>query len=357
MDSSDLTIAVVGATGAVGQVALKLLEERSHPAERLVAMASERSAGRRLPYAGGELTVVKATPDSFEGVDAAFISASSEVSRRLAPEAVKRGAIVIDDGSAFRMEPWVPLVVPEVNGEDVAWHRGIISIPNCTTTPLVMALKALDSVAAIERVTVATYQSVSGTGAAAQAELIGQSRAILDGQPFEQQVYPHRIAFSVLPQVDDFLDDGYTVEERKMVNESRKILHMPDLPMSATCVRVPVQVSHSEAAHIEFDRPLSACEAREAMQGFPGLSVVDDPGKSVYPMPHYAEGRDEVFVGRIREDASHPRGIALWLACDNLRKGAALNALQILDEAIRRNCLNAATLAAAGAPEGNDRNG
>ncbi len=357
MDSSDLTIAIVGATGAVGQVALRLLEDRSHPAERLVAMASERSAGKRLPYAGGELTVIEASPQSFEGVDAAFISASSEVSRRLAPEAVKRGAIVIDDGSAFRMEPWVPLVVPEVNGEDVEWHRGIISIPNCTTTPLVMALKALDSVAAIERVTVATYQSVSGTGAAAQAELTGQSRAMLDGQSFERKVYPHRIAFNVLPQVDDFLDDGYTVEEQKMVNESRKILHMPNLPMSATCVRVPVQVSHSEAAHIEFDRPLSASEAREVMQGFPGLEVVDDPRGSVYPMPHHAEGRDEVFVGRIREDASHARGIALWLACDNLRKGAALNALQILDEVIRRDCLNPGALAAAGAHEGNDRNG
>ena len=357
MDTSDLNIAIVGATGAVGQVALRLLEDRGHPAERLVVMASKRSAGKRLPYDGGELTVIEATPEAFDGVDAAFISASSAVSRELAPEAVKRGAIVIDDGSAFRMEPWVPLVVPEVNGSDVEWHRGVISIPNCTTTPLVMALKALDNVAAIERVTVATYQSVSGTGAAAQVELTDQSGAMLAGQSYEQEVYPHRIAFNVLPQVDDFLDDGYTVEEQKMLNESRKILHMPDLPMSSTCVRVPVQVSHSEAAHIEFERPVSAGEAREAMRRFPGVEVVDDPQSSGYPMPHHAEGRDEVFVGRIREDASHPRGIVLWLACDNLRKGAALNALQILDEVIRRECLRPAALTAAGAYGENDRNG
>ena len=339
MSTHHLNIAIVGATGAVGRVAMQLLEARNHPVSHIVAMASARSAGRKLPYNGSEVLVAETAPELFHSVDVAFISASSAVSRELAPEAVKLGALVIDDGSAFRMEPDVPLVVPEVNGEDVEWHQGIISIPNCTTTPLVMALRALEKAATIERVTVATYQSVSGTGAAAQLELSQQSQAILAGRSYQQNVYPHRIAFNVLPQVDDFLDGGYTVEEQKMVNESRKILHAPHLPMSATCVRVPVQVSHSEAAHIEFNRPLSASEARAALETFPGLAVVDDPTRSVYPMPHHAEGQDDVFVGRIREDASHPRGIALWLACDNLRKGAALNALQILDEVVRRDCL------------------
>ncbi len=272
------------------------------------------------------------------------------MSRDLAPEAVKRGTIVIDDGSAFRMEPWVPLVVPEVNGEDVEWHRGVISIPNCTTTPLVMALKALDGVAAIERVTVATYQSVSGTGAAAQVELTDQSRAMLAGQSYEQEVYPHRIAFNVLPPSRRFpgrrLHSGRAEDAQRVTQDPA---HAGTCRCPSTCVRVPVQVSHSEAAHIEFERPVSAGEAREAMRRFPGVEVVDDPQSSGYPMPHHAEGRDEVFVGRIREDASHPRGIVLWLACDNLRKGAALNALQILDEVIRRECLRPTVPAAAGA--------
>ncbi len=355
--TNNLKIALVGATGAVGRVALRLLEERGHPAGNIVAMASSRSAGRKLPYAGGELAVAEAAPDLFDGVDAAFISASSAVSRQLAPEAVRRGTLVIDDGSAFRMEPHVPLVVPEVNGEDVEWHSGIISIPNCTTTPLVMALRALEQCAPIERVTAATYQSVSGTGAVAQEELADQTRAVMAGQPYERNVYPHRIAFSALPHVDDFQDDGYTVEEHKMVNESRKILHRPALPMSATCVRVPVQVSHSEAVHVELARKVSANQARAALTMFPGLAVVDDPARNVYPMPHYAEGSDDVFVGRIREDSSHPRGIALWLSCDNLRKGAALNALQILDEVLARDCLKAGAAAATAGALGSESNG
>jgi aspartate-semialdehyde dehydrogenase len=339
MNSSDLTIAIVGATGAVGRVALDLLQERGHPAEKIVAMASSRSAGKALPYNGTTLTVIEAAPDAFTGVDVAFISASSEVSKALAPEAVKRGALVIDDGSAYRMEKNVPLVVPEVNGADVEWHEGIISIPNCTTTPLVMALAALRKLSDITSVTVATYQAVTGTGAAAENELLTQSRAVLDNEEFAPSVYPHQIAFNVLPQVDDFLEDGYTREERKMLNESRKILHDADLPLASTCVRVPVTVSHSEAVTVEFKRAVSPEEARKALAAFPGVEVVDDPANRIYPMPVHAEGRDEVFVGRIRRDIAHKNGLVLWLSCDNLRKGAALNALQILDEALKRNSL------------------
>jgi aspartate-semialdehyde dehydrogenase len=334
-----LKIAIVGATGAVGSVALKLLEARRHPAASVLALASARSDGRKLPYLDGEITVHETKPERFDGADVAFVSVSSTVSKQLQPEISKRGALMIDDGSAFRMRPDVPLVVPEVNGADVEWHSGIISIPNCTTTPLVMVLDALRRVSSLERVTIATYQAVSGTGAAAQVELREQSRDILAGKPAKTAVYPHQIAFNVLPQVDDFEPDGYTREEHKMVNETRKILHDPDLPVSATCVRVPVQVSHSEAVHIEFGRPVSPAEAREALRGYSGVRVVDDPASGVYPMPHQAAGLDEVFVGRVRKDLSHPNGLVLWLSCDNLRKGAALNALQILDEAVSRGCV------------------
>lgn len=334
-----LKIAIVGATGAVGSVALKLLEARKHPADMVVALASARSDGKKLPYLNREITVHEGKSDMFVGVDVAFVSVSSAVSKLLQPEITKRGALMIDDGSAFRMRADVPLVVPEVNGADIEWHRGIISIPNCTTTPLVMILDALRKVSPVQRVTVATYQAVSGTGAAAQAELTEQSKDVLAGRPAKPAVYPHQIAFNVLPQVDDFEADGYTKEEHKMVNETRKILHEPDLPLSATCVRVPVQVSHSEAVHVEFERAVSSGEAREALAGYKGMRVVDDPASRVYPMPHQAAGQDDVFVGRIRKDLSHPNGIALWFSCDNLRKGAALNALQILDEAVRRGSL------------------
>ncbi|HCV28514.1 MAG TPA: aspartate-semialdehyde dehydrogenase [Dehalococcoidia bacterium] len=339
MSDSNLTIAIVGATGAVGAVALELLADRSYPVEHIIAMASSRSVGKKLAYLETELTVIEATPDAFEGVDVAFISASATVSRALAPEAVKRGAMVIDDGSAFRMDPAVPLVIPEVNGADLEWHSGIVSIPNCTTTPLAMSLSALGQVARVKRVTVATYQAVSGTGAAAVRELDEQSADILAGRPANPQEYPHQIAFNVLPQVDDFTEDGYTGEEHKMINETRKILHDAEIAISPTCVRVPVPVTHSESVQVEFEQPLSKEDATRLLSGFPGITVVDDPQASVYPMPAQASGRDEVFVGRIRADASHPNGLALWIACDNLRKGAALNALQIMDEAVRRGCV------------------
>lgn len=347
MNSSDLTIAIVGATGAVGRIALDLLAERNHPASKIIAMASSRSVGKKLPYADTELSVVEATPGSFDGIDVAFISASSEVSKQLAPEAVKRGVLVIDDGSAFRMENSVPLVVPEVNGSDVEWHEGIISIPNCTTTPLVMVLDALRSITPITAVTVSTYQSVTGTGASAEIELLNQSRAVLDTEDVVIEQYPHQIAFNVLPQVDDFLANGYTKEEEKMLNESRKILHEPGLKLSATCVRVPVQVSHSESVAVEFQDSVSPEEARDALDRAEGVKLVDEPGNSVYPMPLTAAGTDEVFVGRIRTDIAHDTGLNLWLSCDNLRKGAALNALQILDEVLKRDRLKPSKAAAA----------
>ena len=350
-------IAVVGATGAVGQVFLRILEERSFPASEIRVCASERSVGKRLSVNGQELVVEKATPKLLSEVDFAFISASGAVSLELAPVAKAQGALVIDDSSAFRMDPNVPLVVPEVNSGDLDGHQGIVSIPNCSTTPLVMVLDPLMKVAGIRRVVVDTYQSVSGTGSAAIEELHAQSAHVLalrqaqgerDGGEHDSikppdsvkpNVYPHQIAFNALPQVEPFLENGYTSEEMKMLNETRKILHAPELMVSATCVRVPVAVCHSEAVHIEFDRPVNPGEVRETLSAFPGVAVLDDPESSVYPMPVHAEGKDEVFVGRIRRDISHPNGIAMWIVSDNLRKGAALNALQIAEEVLSRELL------------------
>ncbi len=340
MQAPFLEVAIVGATGAVGAVALELLAERGHPAEKLRLLASKRSHGKQLEYCSQLLTVEEATPESFDGVDVAFISASSEVSLALAPEAVKRGVLVIDDGSAYRMDPSVPLVVPEVNGADVEWHSGIISIPNCTTTPLVMALAALRGLAEISSVTVSTYQSVTGTGAAARAELLEQAREILGGEEMTPpSQYPHPIAFNLLPQVDDFVDEGYTKEEMKMLNESRKILGDPELRLASTCVRVPVEVSHCESVTVEFDGPISVDEARVAIAEFPGITLLDQPHESVYPMPSNSAGEDQVMVGRVRRDIAHENGVVFWLAADNLRKGAALNALQIMDECVERACV------------------
>ncbi|MCH8185170.1 MAG: aspartate-semialdehyde dehydrogenase [Chloroflexi bacterium] len=339
-------IAVVGATGAVGRVFLRILEERSFPASEIRVCASERSVGKRLSVNGQELVVEEATPKLLSEVDFAFISASGAVSLELAPVAKAQGALVIDDSSAFRMDPDVPLVVPEVNADDLDGHRGIVSIPNCSTTPLVMVLEPLMKVAGVRRVVVDTYQSVSGTGTAAVEELHAQSAHVLalrqaqgERDSVKPKVYPHQIAFNALPQVETFLENGYTSEEMKMLNETRKILHAPELMVSATCVRVPVAICHSEAIHIEFDRPVNPDEVRETLSAFPGVAVLDDPESSVYPMPVQAEGKDEVFVGRIRRDISHPNGIVMWVVSDNLRKGAALNALQIAEEVLSRELL------------------
>ena len=280
-----------------------------------------------------------ATRQLLSEVDFAFISASSAVSREMAPLAAEVGAVAIDDSSAFRMEPHVPLVVPEVNGDDLEHHEGIVSIPNCTTTPLVVTLKPLNEHNQVKRVIAATYQSVTGTGAAAARELRDQSRAVLGGKQASADVYPHQIAFSVFPHVEPFWDNGYTNEEMKMQNEARKIMHSPELRVSSTCVRVPVVVSHSEAVNVEFSEAISPGEVREILADAPGVRVVDDPQSNVYPMPIEAEGEDEVFVGRIRSDLALDNGIAMWLSCDNLRKGAALNAIQIAEEMLERDLL------------------
>lgn len=336
---NECSIAIVGATGAVGQVFLNILEERDFPLKSVRLCASERSVGKKLKLRGEEIEVELATPELLSEVDFAFIAASTAISRELAPLAAENGAIAIDDSSAFRMQGNVPLVVPEVNGDDLDYHEGIVSIPNCTTTPLVMALKPLHEQNAVRRVIAATYQSVTGTGAAAAQELRDQSGDILAGKEANAEVYPHQIAFSVLPHVEPFWDNGYTNEEMKMQNETRKIMHAPDIRVSSTCVRVPVVVSHSEAVNVEFSDAISPGEVREILAGAPGIRVVDDPGSNVYPTPIEAEGQDDVFVGRIREDIALDNGIAMWLSCDNLRKGAALNSLQIAEEILERDLL------------------
>lgn len=336
---SECKIALIGATGAVGQVFLRILEERNFPASDIRLCASERSFGKKIKVRGEKLIVEEATPQLLSEVDFVFISASGSVSRQMAPLAVDQGAIVIDKSSAFRMDPTVPLVVPEINPGDLHDHHGIIASPNCTTTPMVMALKPLNEANPAKRIVAASYQSVTGTGASAGEELLAQSRDVLDRKDASMNVYPHQIAFNVLPHVEEFLENGYTTEEMKMQNETRKILHAPDLKVSTTCVRVPVMVSHAEAINVEFTDPISPGEVREILSTMPGVRVVDDPQANVYPMPVQSEGEDDVFVGRIRKDISLDNGIAMWLTCDNLRKGAALNAIQIAEEMLARNLL------------------
>ena len=336
---SECKIALIGATGAVGQVFLRILEERNFPASDIRLCASERSFGKKIKVRGEKLIVEEATLQLLSEVDFVFISASGSVSRQMAPLAVDQGAIVIDKSSAFRMDPTVPLVVPEINPGDLHDHHGIIASPNCTTTPMVMALKPLNEANPAKRIVAASYQSVTGTGASAGEELLTQSRDVLDGKDASMNVYPNQIAFNVLPHVEEFLENGYTTEEMKMQNETRKILHAPDLKVSTTCVRVPVMVSHAEAINVEFTDPISPGEVREILSTMPGVRVVDDPQANVYPMPVQSEGEDDVFVGRIRKDISLDNGIAMWLTCDNLRKGAALNAIQIAEEMLARNLL------------------
>ena len=332
-------LTIVGATGAVGQELLRILSQRGFAAGAVRVCASERSWGKTLPFDGRDLIVEEATLELLAASDIVFIAAGGDTSRALGPVAADAGAVVVDKSSAFRMDPDVPLVIPEINGDDLEWHRGIIASPNCSTTPLAMALNALRPLGAVERVVVSTYQSVSGAGAEAVRELRLQSAETLDGRAAEAHALPHRIAFNVLPQVETFREDGYTTEEAKMVNETRKILHEPDLRVSATCVRVPVTVGHSEAVNMEFENAVTAEQARQALADAPGIRVLDDPGDGVYPMPVDAEGEDDVLVGRVREDVSHPRGLALWLSSDNLRKGAALNSVQIAEELVCRGLL------------------
>jgi aspartate-semialdehyde dehydrogenase len=335
--SKSLNVAVVGATGLVGQEFLKLALQRRFPIKGLRLLASHRSAGKKITFGEfGEMTVEETTPQSFKGVDIAFFSASTEVSKSLIPPAVKAGAICIDDSAAWRMEPDVPLVVPEVNAGDLKGHKGIIAIPNCPTTPLCQVLWPIHQVNPITRIVVSTYQSVSGTGTAAVQELTDQARQVLAGEHTKPHIYPHQIAFNLLPQVDVFLGSGYTKEEWKMINETRKIMHEPELPISSTCVRVPVYVGHSEAVHVDLSRSMTPEDFTEIVHDAPGITVQDEPSVNLYPTPWTVAGKDDTYVGRIRQDASNPLGIAFWLVSDNLRKGAALNAIQIAEELIAR---------------------
>jgi len=324
-------VAIVGATGAVGQELLSILDERKFPVSKLSLLASARSAGRTLAFAGDDLSVQELTEHGFRGVDFALFSVSASISKAFAPVAVRAGAVVIDDSSAFRMEPQVPLVVTEVNPHALEQHQGIIAHPNCSTIPLVMVLNPLHQRARIKRVVVATYQSVSGYGARAMQELDQQTRALVSGQTPAVEVFPHQIAFNCLPHIDAFGALGYTGEEWKIAHETHKILADSTIGLSATTVRVPVYRCHSEAVNVETERKLTAQEARQLLATAPGVMVVDDPEKNQYPMPVTATGRDEVFVGRIREDLSHERALNLWLVSDNLRKGAALNMIQIME--------------------------
>ena len=339
-NTNGLDIAVIGATGAVGAVFLDVAAERDLPIGNLRLLATHRSAGRELRYRDQTITVQETTEDALAGADLVFCSATADASRMWGPKVAAAGAVLIDDGSAFRMESNVPLVVPEVNGDDIEWHEGIISIPNCTTTPLALVLHAMRTVAPLKRVTAATYQAVTGSGAAAAAELGAQLAAYGRGEEMPAPVqYPHQIALNVLPHVDDFEEDGYTREELKMRNETRKILHLPDLPFSSTCARVPTMIGHAEAVHVEFDGPAAIGDLREALEAHDGIELMDDPAAASYPTPLNTAGDDRTFVGRLRKDSSVEHGAVFWCVTDNLRKGAATNAIQIAEELIRRGKL------------------
>jgi aspartate-semialdehyde dehydrogenase len=295
--------------------------------------------GKRLLVGEQEIEVQEANHNSFTGVDIAFFGATPEVSRNLVPVAARAGAVIIDDSPVWRTEPNVPLVVPEVNGDDLAQHRGVIAIPSSSITPIVLALWPVHRLNPVKRIIVDTYQSVSATGARAVAELTDQARAVLDGNMAMPHIYPHQIAFNLLPEIEVFLDNGYTKEEWKMVQETRKIMHEPDLLVSATCVRVPVFVGHSAAVHVELSHPMTADEIRDILREAPGITIQDEPTISLYPQPWTAAGHDATFVGRLRQDLSHPNGFAMWVVSDNLRKGAALNSIQIAEELIARNLI------------------
>ncbi len=324
-------VAIVGATGAVGQEMLDVLARRNFPVASIRALASARSSGSKVTFRGEDVLVETLGPDSFRGIDLALFSAGSGISREFAPVAVAAGAVVVDNSSVFRMDPDVPLVIPEINAADVRLHRGIIANPNCTTAIALMALAPLHQAFGLRRVIAASYQAVSGTGAKAIEELREQVRAISAGEPVAPSVYPHQIAFNVLPHVDSFLETGYTKEEMKMQNESRRILHHPTLRASCTCVRVPVYRAHSVALNAEFERPVSLEAARAAFARMPGLRVNDDPANAGYPLPLLVAGHDDCEVGRLRLDCALDNGLALWVAGDQLLKGAALNAVQIAE--------------------------
>lgn len=325
-------VAVVGATGAVGIEMIKTLEKRNFPVGKLTLLASARSVGKKLKFRGETYTVAELTRQSFSGIDIALFSAGGSISKEYAPIAAQVGCVVIDNSSAFRMDPAVPLVIPEINPRDVASHKGIIANPNCTTAITLMALYPLHKAFGCRRIFASSYQAVSGTGAKAIAELERQVGQVVRGQSVTLEVYPHQIAFNVLPHVDSFLPSGYTKEEMKMENEGRKIMHHPAFRASVTCVRVPVYRAHSVAVSAEFDKPVSVDSAREVLKKAPGLQVVDDPSKNQYPLPLYLAEQDDCAVGRLRKDCALDNGLCFWVAGDQLLKGAALNAVQIGEE-------------------------
>ncbi len=331
----EYNIAIAGVTGAVGQEFLNVLEDRKFPVKSIRALASSRSAGKKVRFKGQNIAVEEMTSDSFKGIDIALFSAGASRSKDFAPHAVKAGAVVIDNSSAFRMDADVPLVVPEVNPEDVFKHQGIIANPNCSTIQMVVALNPIHKYAEIIRVCVATYQAVSGTGMKAIQELEDQVHAHVHKGPMKIETYPYQIAFNVIPQVDVFLDTGYTKEEMKMVHETKKIMHAPNIAVTATCVRVPVFRAHSESVNITTKKKISREKAFELLRNAPGIKLHDDPNNKVYPMPLHVSGDYNVWVGRVREDISQPNGIEMWVVADQLLKGAALNAVQIAEVLVK----------------------
>lgn len=332
-------LAVAGATGAVGREMLKTLHERKFPVEKVIALASARSAGNVVPYGDEELVVQELKEDSFAGLDLALFSAGGSVSAKFAPHAAHAGCVVIDNSAAWRMDPRCPLVVPEVNPDALAKQQGIIANPNCSTIQMVVVLKPIMDAVGISRVIVSTYQAVSGTGQKGIEELERQVRNLFNGRDTENHVYPHRIAFNIIPHIDIFLDNDYTREEMKMVNETKKILDDPHIRVTATCARVPVFYSHSESVNIETRKKLSARDCRALLAQAPGVKVLDNPAEKIYPMPVDATGEDAAYVGRIRNDESIENGLNMWIVSDNIRKGAALNAVQIAEALASRNLI------------------
>jgi len=332
-------IAIVGATGLVGQEFIKTLEARKFPLGNIYLYSSDRSAGSKVFINHNEIVVKEVNSESFRQTDIALFAAGTEVSLYYSPIATESGAVVIDNSAAFRMHREVPLVVPEVNAQDIMQHSGIIASPNCATIQMVTALYPLHKVNPIKRIVLSTYESVSGSGSAAMNELTTQTKFVLEGRNIIPHVYHHQIAFNVFPEIDVFLDDGYTKEEWKIVGETRKILHSEEIAVSATCVRVPVYIGYAEAVHVEFAESMSPDGARDILTVAPGIKVLDDPTVSLYPQPWPASGSNNVFVGRIRKDISHPNGLVMWIVTDNLRKGGALNSIQIAEELVSRGCI------------------
>ncbi len=325
------TVAVLGATGAVGQEMINILEERNFPVGKLIPLASERSAGKTLKFKGEDVTIGLACDEAFEGVDIVLGAAENDIAKKFAPAIVKAGAVFVDNSSAFRMCDDVPLVVPEVNPEDVKWHKGIISNPNCSTIITVTAVNALNAIAPIRTMTASTYQAVSGAGAGGPIELMNEVEALSKGESYEPKVFSHQIAYNLIPQIGGESFEGYTSEEMKMQNEGRKIMHLPELKVSCTCVRVPVIRSHSISVSLHFDVPVTVEQVRQAIAKAPGCKLVDDLANKQYPMPLETSGQDIVYVGRIRPDLTDDNGICLWCCGDQVRKGAATNCIQIAE--------------------------